>query len=58
MAYLKAVEKKHKAYFDTARLHIMNCVIIKGNKLVSVHIVNTELPFDIKHDIESMFWVS
>lgn len=58
IAYLKAVEKKHKTYFDAARLHIMNCVVIKGNRLVTVHIVNSELPLEIKHDIESMFWVS
>lgn len=57
VAYLKAVEKKHKTYFDTARLHIMNCVVIRGDTLVSVHIINKELPFEVKYDIESMFWV-
>jgi len=58
VAYLQAVEKKHKDYFDTARLRIMNCVAIKGIKLISVHIINNELPIEIKQDIESMFWVS
>jgi hypothetical protein len=58
VAYLQAVEKKHSDYFDTARLRIMNCVVIKGGRLVSVHIINNELPLKIKQDIESMFWVS
>ena len=58
VAYLQAVEKKHRDYFDTACLHIMNCVAIKGSRLVSVHITNNELPLEIKQDIESMFWVS
>jgi hypothetical protein len=58
LAYLQAVEKKHKDYFDTARLCIMNCVAIRGTKLVSVHIINKDLPLEIQQDVESMFWVS
>jgi hypothetical protein len=58
LTYLQAVEKKHKDYFDTARLCIMNCVSIRGTKLVSVHIVNKDLPLEIQQDVESMFWVS
>jgi hypothetical protein len=57
VAYLKAVEKKHKDYFDDSKLGIMNCVVIKGKAIISVSITNDDLPFEIKHDIEMMFWV-
>ncbi|TWJ00828.1 hypothetical protein JN11_02088 [Mucilaginibacter frigoritolerans] len=57
IAYLKAVEKKHKDYFKSSKLGIMNCVVIKGKSLVSVHVINKDLPFEIRHDIEMMFWV-
>ena len=56
ICYLKAVEKNYKAYFEKSRLSILNCVIIKGTEIISVHI-NQDLPFEIKHDIEMMFWV-
>ncbi|MDB5124588.1 MAG: hypothetical protein JWP94_2717 [Mucilaginibacter sp.] len=56
IAYLKAVEKKHKNYFDSARLNIIKCVEIKGESLVSVHVINDAIPTDIRYDIEEMFW--
>ncbi|MCC8425784.1 hypothetical protein [Mucilaginibacter sp. UR6-11] len=55
--YLKAIEKQYKDYFDTARRGIMSCVVIEGKKLVTVHITEPDLPAEIKHDIEMMFWV-
>lgn len=57
IGYLRAIEKKHKKYFESNRLSIMDVVAIKGSKLVSVHVINNDLPFDISHDIETMFWV-
>jgi hypothetical protein len=56
IACLKAVEKKHKNYFDSTKLDIMACVEIKGSHLVSVHVTNNAIPFDIRYDIEEMFW--
>jgi hypothetical protein len=58
MAYLKAVERKHKIFFASSKLSIINCVVIKGTNLISVHVINPDLPFEIKHDIEMMFWVA
>ena len=55
--YLKAVEKKHQDYFKSSKINIMNCAVIKDGNIVSVHIINNDLPFDIRHDIEMMFWV-
>jgi hypothetical protein len=54
--YLRAIEKKHKDYFIKANINIMNCVSIEGTKVISVHVINSDLPFEITYDIESMFW--
>jgi hypothetical protein len=56
VSYLNAVQKKYKDYFDAEKLSIMKCVKIRGEKIISVHIVKSDLPFDIQHDIELMFW--
>jgi len=57
LEYLKAIELKHPDYFESSKLSIMDCVVIKGKTLVSVHVINKDLTFEIKHDIEMMFWV-
>lgn len=57
VAYLKAVEKKHRVFFAVNRLDIMKCVLISGTDQVQVHIINTTLPAEIQYDIEEMFWV-
>jgi hypothetical protein len=55
---LRAIEKKHKVYFDLHKLDIVSCVtIIDDGRYISVHHLNQDLPFDIKHDIESLFWL-
>ena len=56
LVYLKAVEKQYKDYFEHSKLCIMNCVVIKGHNLISVHVINQDLPFEIRHTIETMFW--
>ncbi len=55
IAYLSAVEKKHKAYFESNGLCIMDCVAIEGDSSVSVQLVNKDLPFDISREIEILF---
>jgi len=55
--YLKTLEKKYKDYFKHSSLDIMNCVVIKGKKTLSAHVINEDLPFEISFDIETMFWV-
>jgi hypothetical protein len=55
-AYLKAIEKKHKAYFASSKLSIMNCVEIEGNSPACVRVTNDSLPPAIRYDIEVMFW--
>lgn len=55
IAYLGAVEKKHKAYFESNGLRIMDCVQIEGGNSVSVLLVNKDLPFDISREIEILF---
>jgi hypothetical protein len=57
VAYLKAVEKHHKDYFEHSKCSISNCVVIKGKNAVSVHVIDQTLPLEIRHAIESMFWV-
>jgi len=56
--YLRAIEKKHKDYFVTNHLEILDCVEIIGTSHVTIHIKRDELPFEIKDDIETMFWKS
>lgn len=55
--YLHAIEKKYQEYFTQANLSILNCVAIKGIHKASVHVVNKDLPPQIRYDIEEMFWV-
>jgi hypothetical protein len=55
--YLKTIEKKHEDFFIAANLKIMNCVVIKGTDLVSVHVTNKDIPPEIVYEIEQMFWV-
>lgn len=57
ISYIKAVEKRHKDYFERAKLCIMDCVSIQGKNSVSVHITNDNLPSEVRHDIEMMFWI-
>jgi len=57
MAYLRAVEKKNNEYFTSNNLTILECIKIKGIKLISVHITKSDLPEDIKYQIETMFWL-
>lgn len=57
IAYLAAVEKKHKQYFASANRSIMDYVKINGLDYVTIHMTNDTLPSDIVHEIESMFWV-
>jgi hypothetical protein len=55
--YLKAIEKKHQEYFTQANLCISNCVVIKGTHKASVHVIDNDLPREIRYDIEEMFWI-
>jgi len=55
--YLKAIERQHENYFENSKLNIMDCVEIKGNNVISVHVTQPGLPFEIRHNIEMMFWV-
>ena len=57
IANLAAVERKHKQYFASANRSIMDYVKIKGLNYVTIQMTNNALPPDIKHEIESMFWV-
>ena len=54
--YLKAIETKYNDYFERSKISIIDCVIIAGKNIVSVHVVKPNQPFDIRHDIEMMFW--
>lgn len=57
VAYLKAIEKKHNDYFNSVNLNIMKCVEITGTTLITVNVTQTDLPNNIRYDIEEMFWV-
>ncbi len=54
--YLKAVERKNEVFFTANSLNILDCVELIGTSVVSVRVVNEELPPDIVKEIESMFW--
>ena len=56
LKYLKAIEKKHKDFFSVKNLKILDCVEVKGDHFISVHIINPDLPLEIQKDIENMFW--
>ncbi|GAC1562724.1 MAG: hypothetical protein NVS3B13_36070 [Mucilaginibacter sp.] len=56
IAYLKAMEKKHQAYFVAHHLSIMQCVEIEGANFACIHVTKDDLPPEIRYDIEIMFW--
>jgi hypothetical protein len=56
VSFLNAVQKKHKDYFEQSKVNIMKCVRIKGEKRITVHVIKDDLPAEIQHDIELMFW--
>jgi uncharacterized protein YacL len=56
--YLLAVEKKNQKYFTDNNIKILDCVLIIGGRVVSVHITNQDLPYEIQYEIETMFWRS
>jgi hypothetical protein len=53
---LDRIGMKYKAYFDDVKLSIMDCVIISDEESHTVHIIKSDLPPDIKNNIEIMFW--
>lgn len=55
-AYLKAIEKKHRQYFTSNKISIMDCIEIEGNSPACVRVTNDSLPPAIRYDIEVMFW--
>lgn len=54
---LAAIEVRYHAFFKERALHIMDCVKIRGKKLVSVHVVNQSLPPEIQSEIDLVCWV-
>lgn len=56
MRKLLAIEKRYQIYFTEHNLKILDCVVILGTRLVSVHIVKDDLPYAIRYDIETLFW--
>ena len=56
VSYLSAVQKKHKDYFDRTKVSIMKCVRIRGEKMITVQVIKDDLPVEIQHDIELMYW--
>ncbi|MDP9081027.1 MAG: hypothetical protein M3O71_26720 [Bacteroidota bacterium] len=56
VAYLKAIERNYKDYFESSGDSIMDSVVILGEELVGVHVTDTKLPPEIRHRIELMFW--
>ncbi len=53
--HLKAIEK-NADYFNEAKLFILDCVRLRGKKIISVHVLIKDLPHEIIYDIETMFW--
>ncbi|MGZ4001657.1 MAG: hypothetical protein ACXVIY_13540 [Mucilaginibacter sp.] len=54
-SYLKVVEKKHRLYFSTNHLDIMDCLRLKGTDLVTDRPTMEHLPADIRYEIETLF---
>jgi len=57
IAYLKALETLHKYFFDNKQKTIMDYVVIKGKIIPHIQVVNSNLPIEIKHAIETMFFI-
>ena len=56
MQKLHAIEKRNQIYFTKNNLKILDCVLIIGTHLLSVHVIKEDLPYAIRYDIETLFW--
>jgi hypothetical protein len=57
MRRLSHIAKKHENYFYEQGLTVYDCVEIKHDMTISVHITKPDLPFDIQFEIETACWV-
>lgn len=57
MSRLTEIEQKHNYFFQESNLTLLKCVKITGTALISVHIINLELPENIQDEIELIFWI-
>jgi len=54
---LISIQKKYSKYFREHDLDIFSVIFINWNEPVSVHVIAEELPADLKHDIENIFYI-
>ncbi len=53
---LNRIAEKHQPYFHQEGHTLFDCLEIKGDDVISVHVIKPNLPFDIQFDIETACW--
>jgi hypothetical protein len=54
---LISIQKKYSKYFHEHDLDIFSVIFINWNEPVSVHVTAEDIPADLKHDIENIFYI-
>jgi len=54
---LVSIQKKYSKYFHEHDLDIFSVIFINWNEPVSVHVIAEDLPANLKHDIENIFYI-
>jgi len=54
---LVSIQKKYSTYFHEHDLDIFSVIFINWNEPVSIHVMAEDLPAELKHDIENIFYI-
>ena len=54
---LLSIQRRYNKYFREHKLDIFSVIFINWNEPVSVHVVAEDIPADLKHDIENIFYI-
>ena len=51
---LKSIEYRHSPYFNAIKKDILDCVVIQGDNPPGIHIIKSDLPKQIKDEINNI----
>ena len=54
---LLLIQEKYPEYFEKNNIDILSCVYINHEPPVSINKIHEDIPFEIRDEIESIFWI-
>jgi len=54
---LLSIQRRYNKYFREHKLDIFSVIFINWNEPVSVHVIAEDIPADLQHDIENVFYI-